>query len=196
MPPWRSTPREPRGPLSHDTDTDTDTDACADAEACARPGAPAPGRPFSRCDQLASERRSRQQELPQEDELLPQDEELLPQEDELLPEQEEEPLQEEPDDEPSQASPVTYQDDQLDEVSAPPPVAAAAPVPLLVSHVLDRCPLPRPYPDACRPRSSQARRQARRTSQAHSTAIPSTAAATTTKAVMIMSPFHRAVRTG
>jgi hypothetical protein len=75
-----------------------------------------------------------------------------------------------------------------------PPVPDAAPVPLLVGHAPG--PAPQPYPDACRPRSLQARRQARRTSQVHSTEIPSTATATTTKAVTIASPLHRARRTG
>jgi hypothetical protein len=70
-----------------------------------------------------------------------------------------------------------------------PPVPDAAPVPLLVGHAPG--PAPQPYPDACRPRSLQARRQARRTSQVHSTEIPSTATATTTKAVTIASPLHR-----
>ncbi len=169
-PPWRSTPREPRGPLSHDAD--------------AGPGAPAPG-PFH------CERSSCQQELPQDDELLPQDDELpqdeeLPQDDEPLPEQEEEePPQEEPDGEPSQESPAAYQDEPLDAVPTP-PVADAAPVPLLVGHAPYPCPLRRPYPGVCGPRWSQARRQARRTSQAHSTAITSTATTTTTKAVTII----------
>jgi hypothetical protein len=133
-----------------------------------------------------------QQELPQDDELLPQDDELpqdeeLLQDDELPPEQEEEPPQEEPDGELSQASPAAYQDESLNAVPTP-PVVDAAPVPLLVGHAPCLCPLPRPYAGACRPRSSQARRQARRTSQAHSTAITSTATTTTTKAITITSP--------
>lgn len=144
----------------------------------------------------ASGRPSRQQELPQDDELLLHDDELLEQDDELLP-QDDELLEqeEEPDPEPSQASPAAYQDEQLNEAPAA-PVADAAPVPLLEGpQVRFPCPLPQPYPDACRPRSSQARRQARRTSHVHSTAAPSTAAATTT-AVTIVSPFHRARRPG
>jgi hypothetical protein len=121
---------------------------------------------------------SRQQELPQDDELLLQD-------DELLPEQEEEPPQEEPDVEPSQASPAAYQDEPLDTVP-PSPAPDAAPAPVLAGHA----PSPRPYPDTCQARSSQARCHARRTSQVHSTdvAIAIMATATTTKAVMIASP--------
>jgi hypothetical protein len=136
---------------------------------------------------------SRQQELPQDDELLLQDDELLLQDDELLPEQEEDPPQEEPDGEPSQASPAAYQDELLDTVP-PPPAPDAAPAPVLAGHA----PSPRPYPDTCQARSSQARCHARRTSQVHTTdvAIAIMATATTTTAVTIASPLHRARRTG
>lgn len=128
--------------------------------------------------------RGHQQELlPQDDELLPQDEEL-PQDDEL---QEDELLQEEPADEPSHEESVAYQDDQLDELS-PPPVADAVPAPLLAAHAPWPCPLARPLADACQPRSSQARRHARRMSQAHSAAIPRTAAPTRMNAVTMTFP--------
>ncbi|MEV5440842.1 hypothetical protein AB0K80_33285 [Streptomyces sp. NPDC052682] len=145
--------------------------------------------------------RGRQQELPQEDELpqdeelLPHDDELLPQEDELpphddeLPPQEDElPPQEVAADDPSHEESVAYQDDQVVELS-PALVVVAVPVPpLLDGHAPKPSPLPRPLTAVCRPRSSQARRQARLAHHRHSAGIADTATTSRMITVTISSP--------
>ncbi|MFD7704298.1 hypothetical protein [Streptomyces caelestis] len=138
-----------------------------------------------------------QQELPQDDELLPHDDELLPHDDELLPQDEEplpqdaEPPLEQPLGEPPLA-PASHQDGwwralPASYADAPPCVA---PVP--VDHVPRPGPEPGPCAVARMPRSSQARRHARRTIQVTPVTSTSTHPPTHTNAIPMTSPFRRA----
>jgi hypothetical protein len=101
-----------------------------------------------------------QQELPQDDELLPHEDELLPHDDELLPQDEELPL-EQPLEEPSLV-PASHQDEWSTGLPASCAVVALC-VPALVGHPPRPGPALEPRAVAGTPRSSQARRHARRT---------------------------------
>ncbi|CAL9373723.1 hypothetical protein SUDANB176_00921 [Streptomyces sp. enrichment culture] len=130
----------------------------------------------------------RQQELPQDDELLPHDEEL-PQDEEPLP-QDDEPLPEQPLDAPPLV-PASHQDEWVKGLSAP-----WAGVPPCVPVPVGRAPWPDPAPEpralARTPRSSQARRHARRTLQVTTVTSASTHPPTSTNVIGMTSPFRRA----
>jgi hypothetical protein len=139
--------------------------------------------------------RTRQQELPHDDELLPHDDELpqedeLPHDDELLPQDEELLPHEELFDTPSHEVPMTYHDESLSE-----PAPALVVVPAPPAMPVGQGPLPRPVPllptDACHPRSSHARRHARRIIHAHQANNPTTATPTRTSAISMISPPDR-----
>ncbi|MEW2075182.1 hypothetical protein AB0941_16360 [Streptomyces sp. NPDC013433] len=126
-----------------------------------------------------------QQELPQDDELLPHDEEPphdeeLPQDEEPLPQDDEPPL-EQPLDEPPPV-PVSHQDEWAKEPPAP-----CADVPPCGS-----VPAPEPSAVARVPRSSQARRHARRAIQVTTVTSASTHPPTPTNTISMTSPFRRA----
>ncbi|MGW7265115.1 hypothetical protein [Streptomyces sp. NPDC054842] len=134
---------------------------------------------------------SSQQELPQDDELLEHDDELLPHEDELLHDDELLPQDDEllsqdddplPHDEPACAVPMTYQDASW--------VALAFVHDPLALEPPTRAPVwgrPGSRSVACLRRSSQARRQARRTIHVHRTATPP-ATPTTSNRISMISP--------
>ncbi|MBD0422631.1 hypothetical protein H0H10_26305 [Streptomyces sp. TRM S81-3] len=129
-----------------------------------------------------------QQELPQDDEL-PHDEELLPHDEELLPQDDELPPEQSLDDPP--LAPASHQDEW---VRGLPASCADVPpcVPVPVGHA------PRPGTAlgsgalAHVPRSSQARRHARRTIQVATVTRASTHTPTSTNAINMTSPFRRA----
>ncbi|GGP97623.1 hypothetical protein GCM10010266_21120 [Streptomyces griseomycini] len=135
-----------------------------------------------------------QELLPQDEELLPHDEEL-PQEEELLP-QDDEPLPQ--DDEPPEHSldgPPPASAAHQDAWGRGPPASCAdvplcAPVP--AGHAPRPGPAPEPYAVARTPRSSQARRHARRTVQVITATSASTHPPTSTNAIDMTSPFRRA----
>ncbi|MEG8279732.1 hypothetical protein [Streptomyces sp. AHA2] len=142
-----------------------------------------------------------QQELLQDEELLPHEDELLPQDEELLPQDEPEPQDEEPPPEqpPEELSPppAAHQDESsprlpwsctVDALEALP----AAPYGLPVGHPPRPAAALEPCAAARAPRSAQARRHARRTTQV--TTVTSTRANPPTKrnAINTTSPLRRA----
>ncbi|MDQ0711351.1 hypothetical protein QFZ55_000803 [Streptomyces luteogriseus] len=130
-----------------------------------------------------------QQELLQDDELLPHEDELLPHDDELVPQDEELPL-EQPLEEPSLV-PASHQD----EWSTGPPASCAVfalCVPELVGHPPRPGPALEPRAVARTPRSSQARRHARRTIKMTTATNASTNPLINTNAINTTPPFRRA----
>lgn len=123
--------------------------------------------------------------LPSQQELLPQDEELPhdeepPQDDEPLPQDDEPPLEQSLDEPPP--VPVSHQEEWAKE-----PPASCADVP-----PYGPVPAPGPSTVARVPRSSQARRHARRTIQVVTVTSASTHPPTHTNTISMTSPFRRA----
>ncbi|GHB57496.1 hypothetical protein GCM10010377_55690 [Streptomyces viridiviolaceus] len=129
-----------------------------------------------------------QQELPQDDELLPQDDEL-PHDEELLPQDDELPL-EQPLDAPP-PTPASHQDEWAEGLPAScADVPVCVPVP--VGDAPWPCPALGPGAVAHTPRSSQARRHARRIIHVATMTSTSTHTAASTNAINMTSPFRRA----